>query len=234
LLQLRNISYSFAGTAYFLSKISMEIKPGNIYALTGPNGAGKTTLFNIITGYMKPQSGDILLNGNKINYLKPYQINRLGVGRTFQDLRLVASLTVKENVLLSMHDHPTDRWMHALIPAGRYKDRLKAMDDRAEQILSECFLLEVKNLPGDNISFGQQKLLTIACCIANEASILLLDEPVAGVTEAYHNKMITLLDQQRNAGKAILLIEHHKAFIDQINAIRFVLKEGILTPEHRQ
>src|SRR5664279_1417718 len=110
LLQLQNVTFGFSSEKQIFKNLSFGLEQGKIYALMGANGSGKTTLFNLISGFHKPRSGNIVFKQQNIAHTVPYQINRMGIGRTFQDLRLVSKLTVKENVLLAMQGNPTDHW----------------------------------------------------------------------------------------------------------------------------
>jgi branched-chain amino acid transport system ATP-binding protein len=228
ILALENITHSFSPSKKILDNVSLELEKGKIYALMGANGSGKTTLFNIITGFIKPQSGDIFFKSKRINGQPPHKINRLGIGRTFQDLRLISKLTVKENVILAMQDNPTQAWYKAVLPKSFYKSILDSLDARAEEIISICFLQNVKNNLAEEISYGQQKLLNLACCIANDAKLFLLDEPIAGINPKYQEQILDLLKQLRNKGKTILLIEHNTEFLQQIADCFFFLKNGKL------
>ncbi len=137
-LQIKNITHRFGVSKKILDDVSFELEKNRIYALMGANGAGKTTLFNIITGFIKPQFGEAFFNSNKISGLSPYKINRLGLGRTFQDLRLISKLTVKENILLAMNNNPTQAWFKAILPKPVYKSKIRALEEKAEE---DCYNL---------------------------------------------------------------------------------------------
>lgn len=226
ILELKNITHGFSASKKILDNVSLELEKGKIYALMGANGSGKTTLFNIITGFIKLQSGDIFLKSIRINGLLPHKINRLGIGRTFQDLRLISKLPVKENVILAINGNPTQAWYKAALPKSFYKSGLDSLDERAEEIIANCFLQDVKFSLAGEISYGQQKLLNLACCIANNAELLLLDEPVAGINPKYQEQILDLLKQLRTQEKTILLIEHNTEFLQQIADRFFFLKNG--------
>ena len=211
-----------------LDNICFNLGPNRIYALMGANGSGKTTLFNIITGFIRPQSGDVFFNSNRVSGLLPYKINRLGIGRTFQDLRLISKLTVTENVLLAMHDNPTQAWYKAILPTAINKSEIEVLEDKAGKIITTCFLQEIEHSLAGEISYGQQKLLNLACCIANDAELLLLDEPIAGINPNYQEQILNLLRKLRNQGKTVLLIEHNTEFLEQIADCFFFLKGGKL------
>lgn len=192
----------------------------------GTNGAGKTTLFNLITGFIKPQSGKIFLGKKDLTCLQPYKINRLGVGRIFQDLRIITKLSVKENVILSMKENPTDNVLNALIPQSISRNAIKILERKADEIINQFFLGEVQHSQAGEISYGQQKLLTLACCMANGATLLMLDEPVAGIQPEYRNKIAALITKLKEQGKTILLIEHNTDFISDVADRIFFLHNG--------
>jgi ABC-type branched-subunit amino acid transport system ATPase component len=221
LLELKNISFSFSQEKKILNDLSLNIVEGEIYALMGGNGTGKTTLFNIITGFYKLQHGKTIFKGQNITNNSPHKINQAGIGRTFQDLRLVSKLTVKENVLLAMKNNPTDSWVNALLPPGVFKNDLQSLEKTTDKIIEDYFLVDIKHSMAHEISFGQQKLLNIACCIANGAELLLLDEPVAGISPQYRELMTKLIRELKQEGKTILMIEHNTDFITE-TADRFL------------
>ena len=229
ILQLQNITFTFPGKNHLLDNVSFSLEEKKIYALMGSNGAGKTTLFNLITGFIKPQSGEIIFRSEKITSLSSFRINRKGIGRTFQDLRLITKLTVKENIILAMQDNPNDNWIIAMLPEYFYRNTNQKLDKKADEIIEQFFLNDVKNSFGAEISYGQQKLLTLACCVANGASLLLLDEAVAGIQPEYRKKITLLIKQLKEQGKTILLIEHNTDFISDVADKIFFLHEGIIS-----
>lgn len=227
-LELYHIDFGFSQGNLLLKDLSLQLEPGRIYALMGDNGSGKTTLFNLISGFHSLQSGDVFFKGSEINRLTPFKRNKLGIGRTFQDLRLINNLSVKENVLLAMQGNPTDKWENALLPARLFKTILNEHQKKCDEIIKEYFLSDVQDSKAGEISYGQQKLLNLACCVANGAELLLLDEPVAGVNAVYKAQLTILLKNLRQQGKTILLIEHDTHFIKE-TAERFLyLGQGIL------
>jgi ABC-type branched-subunit amino acid transport system ATPase component len=228
IFKLENISFSYNSSATILENLNLTLDSGNIYALMGANGSGKTTLFNIISGFIKQSRGKVYLNNENINRLSPFKRNRKGIGRTFQDLRIIKNITVEENIGLAFKGNLSDTWYNNLFNYKRIKNQQVKFNYRAEEILTELHLTEVKNQLADNISYGQQKLLTIACCIANDAEILFLDEPVAGVNPIYRQQLTELLMRLKEKGKTILLIEHNTEFIDQVADSILFLSQGEL------
>ena len=226
ILELKNITHSFSPEKQILKGLTLSLEKGKIYALMGSNGAGKTTLFNLITGFIKPQSGEIFFGEKNITHMQPYKTNLLGISRTFQDLRIITKLSVKENIILSMKENPTDNVLNALLPQSIHRNANKMLEQKADEIIQQFFLGEVQNSLAAEVSYGQQKLLTLACCVANGASLLLLDEPVAGIQPEYRNKIATLIKQLKEQGKTILLIEHNTDFITDVADQIFFLHEG--------
>jgi ABC-type branched-subunit amino acid transport system ATPase component len=228
ILQLQHINFGFIPEKQILKDLTLDFEEKKIYALMGSNGAGKTTLFNLVTGFFKLKSGKVIFNGVDITNKKPYRINRYGIGRTFQDLRLITKLTVKENIVLAMQHNPTDSWLFALLPESFKTKSNQELDKKANELLNRFFLDDVIDSLAGDISYGQQKLLSLACCVANGASLFLLDEPVAGIQPEYRNKMIVLLKQLKEEGKTILMIEHNTDFIANVADKILFLHEGTI------
>jgi branched-chain amino acid transport system ATP-binding protein len=214
MLVLNDISKSF-GDVQVLNGVNLRLEAGLIYTLVGGNGSGKTTLINIISGFLRPTDGCITFKNNQIRKFSPYSINRLGIGRTFQDLRLAMSLTVYENILLAMEKkmfaYPT-----------------KEQRNQADQILERVSLSAKRNELAGEISYGQQKLLTMGCCIANNAELLLIDEPVAGIDKDNQQKIISLVLQLKQEGKTILQIEHNKNYIEATSGCVLQMEKGVI------
>ena len=199
-----------------LSDASLEASAGRVSVLMGANGSGKTTLFNVISGYIGPDSGEIHLDDKEISALKPFQRKRLGIGRTFQDMRLIGNLTVSENVMLAFPDQEGEKWWKSLLPNKSVRMEQRTNASKADQILKDCFIDDIALSKADEISYGQQKLLNLACCIASGASVLLLDEPVAGVNPVFREKLSAIIRNMKEQGKALLIIEHNADFIEKV------------------
>jgi len=214
MLELKNIHKSF-GDVRVLNGANLRLEKGFIYTLKGGNGSGKTTLINIISGFLKPDEGCVELKGQKIARFLPYRVNRMGIGRTFQDLRLATQMTVYENIMLALEKR---------MFAYPNKDQQK----RADEILETVSLSEKRNELAGEISYGQQKLLTIGCCIANNAGMLLIDEPVAGIDKDNRLKIIQLVKQLKQAGKTILQIEHHPDYINETSDHVLQMEKGVV------
>jgi len=205
----------FFGDVRVLNGISLRLEKGLVYTLKGGNGSGKTTLFNMISGFLKPTGGTIRFRNRSITKSTPHKINRLGIGRTFQDLRLATQLTVYENILLAL-----EKTMFAF-PTRWQKSRI-------DEILEKLSLSEKRDELAGEISYGQQKLLTLGCCIANDADLLLIDEPVAGIDADNREKIVALVKDLKGKGKTILQIEHNVNYIEATSDRIFCLESGFL------
>lgn len=225
MLEIKNIHKSF-GEQKVLQGLSMEFENGKIHTLIGGNGAGKTTLFNLITGFLRPDKGEILLNGKRIDNHSPISINEKGITRTFQDLRIINQLSVKENLLLSFKNNPGEKILNAFLPSSVFKKQYEQLNEKAEIILDKVHLENVADNLAGEISYGQQKLLTIGCCLANDAELLLLDEPVAGIDKDNYMRVYDLIMELKNEGKTILQIEHNHGFVEQLSDGIWFLNAG--------
>ena len=215
ILRASHIAKSY-GEHKVLSDATLEASAGRVSVLMGANGSGKTTLFNIISGYIGQDSGEIHLDDKEISALKPYQRKRKGIGRTFQDMRLIGSLSVLENVMLAFPDQEGEKWWKSLFPNKSVAIEQLNNASQAALILKECFIGDIASSKANEISYGQQKLLNLACCIASGASVLLLDEPVAGVNPVFREKLSTIIQNLKDLGKSILIIEHNADFIEKV------------------
>lgn len=223
-LRCEGLSKSFNGVRA-LAGLDLAFASEGITAIIGPNGAGKTTLLNILTGFLHPDVGRVLLGLREITSLAPHQISRLGVARTFQDLRLVFQVAVLENVMLARPNQAGERLLRALFRVGVGAE--EAGNREYAMRLLEFVGLEGKSndLVGE-LSYGQQKLLSLACCLATEAQILLLDEPVAGVHPRMIEEILRLLRKLRSDGKQVIFIEHDISAVREIADTVIVMDHG--------
>ena len=228
LLEIQNISKSF-GENNVLRGIDMSFEKGQIYTLVGGNGTGKTTLFNLITGFLRPDQGKIIYDSKEIQKSVPVAINHYGITRTFQDLRIINQLTVKENVLLSFKNNPGEQILQAIIPQRIFQGQYDELEEKARQIIRKVHLEDVENNLAGEISYGQQKLLTIACCLGNDANLLLLDEPVAGIDKDNYTRIYDLVAQLKDEGKTIVQIEHNHGFVESLSDFIWFLNAGTAT-----
>jgi branched-chain amino acid transport system ATP-binding protein len=225
MLEIRNLNKSFDGVQA-VQDFSVSLQAGKITSLIGPNGAGKTTAFNVATGFLAANSGEISLEGHSLNRLAPWRIARLGVSRTFQNLRLFRRMTVLDNVLIGIQRQKGEYFLDALIRFSSGSREYRTHLERAKELLEFVGLSNQQNDLAGNLSYGQQKLLSIACCLATEPRLLLLDEPVAGVQPAMTEKIKNILQQLVGDGKTVFLIEHDIGFVLSISDTVVVMDEG--------
>ena len=208
-----------------LADVSTEIPFSGITAIIGPNGAGKTTLLNVVTGFLRPDSGHCFLGGHEITGLPPHRIAQLGVARTFQDLRLILQVSVLENVLLARPRQRGERLLGAILHFGVEQEESRNREE-AMQLLQYVGLDKMASELAGELSYGQQKLLTLVCCLATEAKVLLLDEPVSGVHPEMASQILSLLRRLRRKGKVIIFIEHDISAVREVADHVMVMDEG--------
>ena len=224
LLKSENLARSFGGLQA-VAGVSLSLPAGQVTALVGPNGAGKTTTFNLITGNLRADSGTASIRGKPIMGLKPWQVARLGVARSFQDLRLFTHMTVRENVLAATE---TAAWFWQPGGAAARRQRL----DRAEAAMDATGLTALAEARAVDLAYAERKVLSMARILAAEADIWLLDEPASGLDLASRIRFGALLREAQSRGVAICLIEHNLDVVVELsNRIAFldqgkVLAEG--------
>ncbi len=226
LLEIDNLGISFGGLRA-VDNFSITIEKGQLYGLIGPNGAGKTTIFNLLTGVYKPNTGTILLDGENITGKKTVDINRAGIARTFQNIRLFKELTVLDNVKTGLHNAYSYGTVTGILRLPKYFKVEKEMDERAIELLKVFGLDEEKDFLASNLPYGKQRKLEIARALATGPKLLLLDEPAAGMNP---NETTELMDTIRfvrdNFDMTILLIEHDMKLVSGICERLTVLNFG--------
>ena len=225
LLKIKQLNKNFDGLKV-VDNLSFTLEKGKINSLIGPNGAGKTTVFNILNGLCKADSGNIYLGEESIFNKSPHHITRLGIGRTFQDIRLFPQITVWDNLLLAFQSHSGEHFFKALIPTKRVHEDEKIAKERAGEYIEFVGLSAKKKHLAENLSYGQKKLLELAMALVTGADLLLLDEPTAGVYPETRKKMLELLIQLREQGKTILFIEHDMKVVMDISDTVVVMNYG--------
>ena len=216
LLEIKNLGISFGGLRA-VDNFSITIEKGQLYGLIGPNGAGKTTIFNLLTGVYKPNAGTINLDGENITGKKTVDINRSGIARTFQNIRLFKDLTVLDNVKTGLHNSHPYSTVAGILRLPQYYRVEKEMDEKATELLKVFDLDGQKDTLASNLPYGKQRKLEIARALATSPKLLLLDEPAAGMNP---NETAELMDTIRfvrdNFDMTVLLIEHDMKLVSGI------------------
>lgn len=212
LLQISHLNKSFDGITA-LDDFSCEVGENEIVGLIGPNGAGKSTLFNVVTGFLKPESGTIAFNRKDLLKLQSHSIVKSGISRTFQDLRLIRQLTVLDNLLLSFPNNLGENLFNVFTTPAKIDTTEKENEKRAIELLEYAGIEEKKNDLAGNLSYGQQKLLSVMCCLAANPRLLLLDEPISGVNPEMRDKILKIISELPKEGKSVVLIDHDMDFI---------------------
>ncbi len=221
MLEIQHLTRSFGGIKA-VDDCSFSAVQGKITALIGPNGAGKTTVFNCISGIERMEKGNILYEHQDVSHWRDYERAEAGIARTFQLLRIFKNCTVYENVALAVHD----RDQH-LIPSFFGFNRLKEEDEKKiADVLTRVKLYDMEDTVASELSYGQQKLLSLARALLQPHRLLMLDEPVAGVNPVLRQDFVMLFKNLRDEGETIFLIEHDMEFVMEIADHVIVMNEG--------
>jgi len=226
LLSSRKTTKRFGGLVA-VDELDVEIKEKSIHSIIGPNGAGKTTFFNCVTGFYRPEEGEILLNSHSLVGLMPDQIVRLGIARTYQNIRLFPILTAMENVLVGLHCHLKANYFGILanLPSTRKEEKMAA--EEASRLLKFVNMAGKGDLFAKNLPYGEQRRLEIARALATRPKLLLLDEPTAGMNPSETQTMMDFIRHLRDElGITILLIEHQMRVVMGISETVTVLDYG--------
>ena len=231
LLEVDKLGIIFGGL-HAVENFSMTIEKGELYGLIGPNGAGKTTVFNMLTGVYKPTSGSFSLDGEVLSGKKPIQINRKGIARTFQNIRLFNNLIVIENVKIGLHNSMSASAAEAVFRLPRHFSDERKMDERAMELLSVFDLQNERDYLACNLPYGKQRKLEIARALATSPKLLLLDEPAAGMNPNETAELMETIRFVRDKfDMTILLIEHDMKLVSGICERLSVLNFGTLLCE---
>ncbi|MDO4269374.1 MAG: ABC transporter ATP-binding protein [Eubacteriales bacterium] len=231
MLEVTELGISFGGLRA-VDELSMKIEQGGLVGLIGPNGAGKTTVFNMLTGVYRPTDGGIRLDGENLIGKKPNEICRMGVARTFQNIRLFPNLPVLDNVKTGLHNQITYSLFESLTHFGGYRKKERAMDERALDILKVFDLDGMASYQAANLPYGKQRKLEIARALATDPKLLLLDEPAAGMNPNETAELMETIQLVRKKfGVTILLIEHDMKLVSGICEYLYVLNFGRLLAE---
>jgi branched-chain amino acid transport system ATP-binding protein len=212
-----------------LQGFNLEIGAQELVGLIGPNGAGKTTAFNILSGVYQPTTGEIQFEGTSLRGLRPYQVNKLGIARTFQNIRLFSNLTVLENVFIASNRFYKYRQIAAILRTQKFYSEEQAQVDKAKKLLDIFGLIPDMHSEAKNLPYGKQRRLEIVRAMATQPKLLLLDEPAAGMNPAETKELMGLIAQVRkDFGVGILLIEHDMKLVMGICERIFVLDYGVV------
>lgn len=226
LLEVDNLGISFGGLRA-VNEFHMQIEKGCLYGLIGPNGAGKTTVFNLLTGVYKPDSGITKLDGENIVGKKTIDINKAGIARTFQNIRLFKDLSVLDNVKVGLHNHHKYTTLEGILRLPKYFKVEKEMDEKAMELLEVFGLKEEAATLASNLPYGKQRKLEIARALATEPKLLLLDEPAAGMNPNETKELMDTIGFVRDKFEmTILLIEHDMKLVSGICEKLTVLNFG--------
>ena len=230
LLEAKGVSKYFGGLKA-LDGVVLDIFPGEIVSLIGPNGAGKTTLFNCITGLVSPDTGEIRFKGEKISNLKPHQITRHGIARTFQNLRLFAEMSALENVMAGGFCRTKGSVLGAIFRTRRTIEEERQLSSKAMRLLEFVGIGSQTESWARNLSYGDRRRLEIARALGSDPSLLLLDEPAAGLNLSESRQLMDIIRQIRERGTTILLIEHDMKVVMGISDRVAVLDYGVKIAE---
>ncbi len=225
ILQVNGLIMAFGGLMA-LCKPEFSVKRGTITSIIGPNGAGKTTLFNAITGFLKPDAGSVLFKGEKINHLKPYEIARLGISRTFQTVEIFGNMTVLENVMLGFHTRSRPRFLLSGFKTPWSNQKEEETKSRAMEILKFIGLSAKYHEPSQSLPLGEQKILEIGRALAGNPELICLDEPAAGLNETESHVASSLILAIKEKGITVLLVEHDMKVVMDISDAIMVLNHG--------
>lgn len=225
LLEVDHVTLKFGGLTA-LNDVSFEIREGEILGLIGPNGAGKTTCFNVMTGVYRPTSGEARFDGTSLTKLKRHKITKLGLARTFQNIRLFKSMTVLENVMVGTDAHSKVGFWDALLRTPRHRKTEAASLARAKELLDLVGIKARHDELAANLSYGDQRRLEIARAMGTNPKLLCLDEPAAGFNPAEKVKLMELIRKVRDSGYTVLLIEHDMRLVMGVTDRIVVLEFG--------
>jgi branched-chain amino acid transport system ATP-binding protein len=213
MLEVRSLTKFFGGLRA-VNEFDLVVQRGELAGLIGPNGAGKTTCFNMISGLYTPSSGEIILEGQNIAGLEPYEVTQMGVGRTFQNIRLFPNLSVLDNVRIAYHTHADYSMIDGILRNRRYTEKERELTERAQDFLGIFKLERIQDELAMNLPYGEQRRVEIARALASNPRLLLLDEPAAGMNPA---EIVTLMELihfvRERFNLTILLIEHQMRFV---------------------
>jgi branched-chain amino acid transport system ATP-binding protein len=214
-----------------IEELDLRVKDGVIMSIIGPNGAGKTTVFNCLTGLVKPTKGNILFSGTEITGFPPYKIAKFGISRTFQNIRLFRGMSVIENVMVAQHCGARSGLIGSITRWKKFRDEERVTRERSMEYLEFVGLADNALIVSGSLPYGAQRRLEIARALAAEPSLILLDEPTAGMNPQETSEVMQLISNLKELGKTILLIEHDMKVVMGISDLIAVLNHGVKIAE---
>jgi branched-chain amino acid transport system ATP-binding protein len=219
-LEVRDLRKAY-GAILAVGGVSFQVMPGEIFGVIGPNGSGKTTMFNSVLGQIEPDAGEIHLNGADITGLSPLELNRRGVGRTFQTLQVFGKMSVRDNLIVAAQEHKGSMFSRMFAPGD------SGLGQKADELIDLFRIRHVADKPAGSLSYGQQKLVDIAMAFMSEPALVLLDEPCAGVNPSLVGGISTLLKElNARRGGSFVVIEHNMDFVMDLCHRIMVMVEG--------
>ncbi|MBW1973333.1 MAG: ABC transporter ATP-binding protein [Spirochaetes bacterium] len=232
MLKIKSVSKSFEGIKA-VNSLNMILEKKGIYGLIGPNGSGKTTLFNLISGFLPIDSGEIFYRGIPIHEKKPYQIYNMGLARTFQLTRIFPKMTVIENMMVPPKNQKGEKIFNLFLNKRKVIDQEINIRNKAMDLLNFVGLFPLRNELGKNLSYGQQKLLELARILMGEPEMILLDEPTAGVNPTMIRNLMEMIEKLSDIGKSFLIVEHNIDVVIELCRWVYVLDHGEKIAEGR-
>ena len=237
ILTTEHLTKQFGGLTA-VKDLSIGVVDGEITSIIGPNGAGKTTLFNLLTGFLKPTGGEVFYQEKTITGLPPYRITRLGMVRTFQLIRVFPKLSVLDNIMLGCLGMKGDNIFYAVLKTKEIVNQFYQTKEKALHILEMIGLSQFTNQYANDLSYGQQKLVELGRVLASDPKVILLDEPMAGLSMTMIDRMIELIFRLKKQGKTIVFVEHNLGVVmdisDQIIVLNFGEKIAAGSPKEIQ
>ncbi|MCK9445022.1 MAG: ABC transporter ATP-binding protein [Tissierellaceae bacterium] len=225
ILEANQVTKAFGGLVA-VNNVDFHINEGEIVSLIGPNGAGKTTFFNVVTGIYPPTSGEVRFLGETIKKSRPSEITKLGIGRTFQNIRLFSSMTVLENVMVGQYCRTTSNLLATILKTPKLIREEKEVEKKVMGILDFLELTHLKDEIAVSLPYGYQRRVEVARALATDPTLLLLDEPAAGMNTGEKIEMTNLIKKIRDQGYTILVIEHDMKLVMGISDRIYVLEYG--------
>jgi ABC-type branched-subunit amino acid transport system ATPase component len=225
LLEVQALSKHFYGVKA-LDKVDMVIYPGELVSLIGPNGSGKTTFFNCVTGFLRIDGGRVIFKNQDITQQRPDKITLKGICRTFQNVRILPSLTVEENLLVALQQFQEDNLIKRAFHAPSIKKLEAESKECAANLMDQVELYHLRDQKANNLVYGQRKLLEFACALIPDPDLVMLDEPAAGVSTTMVDRMKSLIRSLNKTGKTFLVVEHNMGVVMDISDRIVVLDYG--------